>query len=326
MSCIWLFLVLLADSHSPSLDPLTDFEPGIARGIRTLSAAQEDPLWVDKSIRGYELSEEPPWRFKVYYSDDSTLSIPLSLVWFKPAAGPTMTVFRRHKETRRLVPFVVPLDPANRLPSLASLPHEEAVARVAVPRFDPRLTPAITQALNEAQIVYTATGTLKVLQLQLMNPLAVAGPLESAAAAARGASTRVAALAAATRIVPGGGLATHEALGGHLLARHIALTEAQLASRLTTRSTLKAASTFSSRAVAEQVLSEAIQANEARIFDWLKSGAWKIVLRYNSNTPVGLVMPRGTGGVVSTTSIEFVLVRTDKLSFGWRILTGYPCL
>jgi len=48
---------------------------------------------------------------------------------------------------------------------------------------------------------------------------------------------------AASRIVPGGGLAAHEGAGGHLLARHVGKAEADLAARLTAEPRLRAAST-----------------------------------------------------------------------------------
>ncbi len=46
------------------------------------------------------------------------------------------------------------------------------------------------------------------------------------------------------RIVPGGGLAAHEGAGGHLLARHVGQTAAQLSSRLASEPGLKVASSF----------------------------------------------------------------------------------
>ncbi len=61
-----------------------------------------------------------------------------------------------------------------------------------------------------------------------------------------------------SHLVPGGGLAAHEAAGGHLLARHLGQTQADLAARLAAQPRLGAASTFASRAQAEAAISGAL--------------------------------------------------------------------
>jgi hypothetical protein len=62
-------------------------------------------------------------------------------------------------------------------------------------------------------------------------------------------------------IVPGGGLAAHEAAGGHLLARHVGQTQAQLAQRLVTQPSISAASTFATRAEAEAAVSAVLESD-----------------------------------------------------------------
>ena len=322
-----LAALMLAAGPEPAavLDPTSDFEPGIAKGIGSLEAARGDPRWVERDVRGYELSEQAPWTFTLYYGDGSRLVIPLSRIWFAELGGPSATCFRRHKGTGRLVPFmVVPGGEPDR--AIASLPHQEAVARLAVPRFDTKLTPLITQALNEAQIVYAAEGILTALQLQAMNPVLIPPPLAAPAAVARRTVVAEAAreaTAPASRIVPGGGLRAHEKLAGHLLRDHVGWTEAQLAERIT-KEGLERAGSFSTRTVAEQAASEAIEANQAAISTWLSGPSKKaLVLEYVARSPVGQVLVKNAARAVETCKFKLVLLKTNS-ALGWRILTGYP--
>lgn len=284
---------------------------------------------MERDLRGYELSEEAPWTFSLYYGDGSRLVIPLSHIWFGPPERPVATLFRRHKETGRLVPFALPMElPSAEERGARSPPHHEVVLRKAVPRFDPKLTPQITQALNEAQIVFAATGTLKVLQLQTMNPVLLGAPAAAPAPAAtvRRSTTALierGAVAPASRLVPGGGLAAHEAAGGHLLARHVGLSEARLAERIAAEGKA-AVGTFSNRTVAEQVAREAIDANQTVISLWLKSVKGKLELYYVAERPVGQVLLRGADKAVETYTFKLVLVRDAHFALGWRILTGFP--
>jgi len=57
--------------------------------------------------------------------------------------------------------------------------------------------------------------------------------------------------APSSRLVPGGGLAAHEAQDGHLLLKHVGKTEAELSARLVAEPHISAASTFVTRAEAE---------------------------------------------------------------------------
>lgn len=74
---------------------------------------------------------------------------------------------------------------------------------------------------------------------------------------------------------PVGGLATHENAGGHLLALHVGHTDAQLAARLSSQPRISGASTFTSRAVAVNAVSGALDANEGAIQTWLRGTAEK---------------------------------------------------
>jgi len=69
--------------------------------------------------------------------------------------------------------------------------------------------------------------------------------------------------------VPGGGLGAHENAGGHTIAEHVGKTDAELAARLAREPHIPAASTFTNRAVAENAIAQALEANQAAINAWL---------------------------------------------------------
>ncbi|MBL9167633.1 MAG: hypothetical protein JNN07_07820, partial [Verrucomicrobiales bacterium] len=85
--------------------------------------------------------------------------------------------------------------------------------------------------------------------------------------AAVGVTTRVGGNALAadsgafSRLAQPGGLTVSENAGGHLLARHVGQTEAQLGARLSAQPGIPAASTFVTRAEAEAAVSGAFNAN-----------------------------------------------------------------
>ncbi|CAH0165153.1 Putative deoxyribonuclease RhsC [Pseudomonas sp. Bi123] len=83
-----------------------------------------------------------------------------------------------------------------------------------------------------------------------------------------------------SEIVPGGGLAAHEAQGGHLIAKHIGRTDLQLAQRLEAEPTIPAASTFPDRAIAESAVARALSENKKRIDKFLKSKKSKTTITH----------------------------------------------
>ncbi|OWQ82896.1 hypothetical protein CDN99_27845, partial [Roseateles aquatilis] len=124
-----------------------------------------------------------------------------------------------------------------------------------------------------------------------------------------------------SHLVPGGGLVAHEAAGGHLLARHLGQTEADLAARLASQSRLGAASTFASRAEAEAAISSALSTNAARVNAWVTAGArGRLVI--DGAFSGGAVLQRGAAAAVPGTGVRAVLEGTG--GGNWRIITGYP--
>ncbi|TXT25395.1 MAG: hypothetical protein FD131_4596 [Rhodocyclaceae bacterium] len=124
-----------------------------------------------------------------------------------------------------------------------------------------------------------------------------------------------------SRIVPGGGLAAHEAAGGHLLSRHVGLTAAELTARLANDPGIKAASTFLSRADAEAAAARAIKDNASVIVNWINNGA-KGRLALEAPFSGGLVQMRNATSPVASSNVRVILEGTGNGQ--WRIITGYP--
>jgi len=129
-----------------------------------------------------------------------------------------------------------------------------------------------------------------------------------------------------SRIVPGGGLAAHELAGGHLIARHVGQSEAQLLSRLASNSRITGASSFTNRAVAESSVSSALSANQAAIQGFLSGSSNRLVINHSLSSPVGISVSRGASNAASASSVRVVLQRDSSLSTGYRIVTGFPTL
>jgi len=128
----------------------------------------------------------------------------------------------------------------------------------------------------------------------------------------------------ASRLVAGGGLAAHEAAGGHTLLKHVGQTEEQLAARLASERGISAASTFTSRAIAEAAVSNAIDANATRIGAWLGGKADRLVVTQSLGSPIGTSLARGASQAITATSVRIVLERDAALATGYRIVTSYP--
>ncbi|MGY2442615.1 RNase A-like domain-containing protein, partial [Pseudomonas sp. SDO52101_S400] len=127
-----------------------------------------------------------------------------------------------------------------------------------------------------------------------------------------------------SEIVPGGGLATHEAQGGHLIIKHVGRTDTQLAQRLLAEPNIPAASTFRDRATAEAAVSEAISANSVKIRDFLASNKGKTTITHQLQIPVGVSMPNGHPHSMPATKLLLVLKRDAQLPLGYFLLTGFP--
>jgi hypothetical protein len=128
--------------------------------------------------------------------------------------------------------------------------------------------------------------------------------------------------------VPGGGLEAHENAGGHLLEKHVGKTPEELAARLAKEPKIDAASSFTDKATAEKAVAETIDANKAKIADWLASDAkGKIDISQKMTEPIGISVLRDApiaSPASPASSVRVILVRDAAFPDGYRILTGYP--
>ena len=124
--------------------------------------------------------------------------------------------------------------------------------------------------------------------------------------------------------VPGGGLAAHEAAGGHLIARHVGINERQLIDRLNADARISAASSFSSRAIAEYAVSTALLANRSQIDEFLAGSSTRLVISHNLQGPVGIVVQRGATSAQPASGVRVVIDKDASMPNGYRIVTGFP--
>jgi hypothetical protein len=120
-------------------------------------------------------------------------------------------------------------------------------------------------------------------------------------------------------------LAAEEAAGGHTIARHVAKDDAFLLNRLATESAIPAAGTFASLREAEQVVSDALRANQVAITQWAASGVQKTLpLTYQAGRDIGTVILRGTTAPRAAQAVRIVLRRTTIAQKVYFVLTAYP--
>jgi Bacterial CdiA-CT RNAse A domain len=121
---------------------------------------------------------------------------------------------------------------------------------------------------------------------------------------------------------PGILLTSSEAAGGHLIARHVGKTAADLAARLVSEPRIPAASTFNTTAEAEAALQTWLHANTSQIAAWVAGGR-RGNLALSTSFSGGSVLARGATSTTVGTSAQFVL-KGQATGGGWYVLTGYP--
>jgi filamentous hemagglutinin len=125
-------------------------------------------------------------------------------------------------------------------------------------------------------------------------------------------------------IVPGGGLAAHEAAGGHLLLKHVGQSETQLLERLANEPGISGSSSFYNRASAESAISRTLDAKQAEINNWLSSSKPQMKIEYTLPENVGITIDRGMTNAVDTSNLRLILRRDSSLPTGYRVHTGFP--
>ncbi|SDY35332.1 RHS repeat-associated core domain-containing protein, partial [Pseudomonas sp. NFACC08-1] len=127
-----------------------------------------------------------------------------------------------------------------------------------------------------------------------------------------------------SEIVPGGGLAAHEARGGHLMKKHIGRSEAQLRKRLDSEPHVPTASTFPDRATAESKVSSVLRMKETEIDEFLnKKLENKLLLQQSFPSPAGVGVIRKSGKLEPLSVVTLVLKKSKESPVGYNLLTGY---
>ncbi|KUP41816.1 ribonuclease YeeF family protein [Bacillus halotolerans] len=129
-----------------------------------------------------------------------------------------------------------------------------------------------------------------------------------------------------TPLAPGGGLAAHEAKGGHLIERHVGKTDGELFQRLIKDTKISGSSSFKDRATAEKVASSVLSdpKNISKIKKWLSNPTSRptLPLRYKGDGEVlGRRVEKGSNVAKDVTNATIVLKKSKNGEF---ILTGYP--
>ena len=112
--------------------------------------------------------------------------------------------------------------------------------------------------------------------------------------------------------------------GGHTLSRHVARTDEQLRERLQKERNISAASTWTDRRTAEEIVAAALLAERDRIDSWVGRGERRpnLALHFDANRPIGRSLRRDASEAVTCTSAVIVL-RADG-SQSYYLLTTYP--
>jgi len=115
-----------------------------------------------------------------------------------------------------------------------------------------------------------------------------------------------------------------EQRGGHTLDRHVGRTDGELQERLERERNISAASTWTDRGTAEEVVAEALRAEHRRMESWMRRGERRsnLALHYDAGRVIGRSLRRGESQAVPCTSAVIVLKTSGPGSF--YVLTTYP--
>jgi hypothetical protein len=120
-------------------------------------------------------------------------------------------------------------------------------------------------------------------------------------------------------------LSADEAQGGHTLARHVGRSDGDLQERLEREPTISAASTYTDRQTAEEVVGSVLDHNR-RIEQWMERGGRRpnLALDYrgDSSRPIGRCMQ--PGATVARPAWDAIVVLKASRDGGFYVLTTYP--
>jgi toxin YxiD len=123
---------------------------------------------------------------------------------------------------------------------------------------------------------------------------------------------------------PSRDLSQDERAGGHILRKHVGLTEEDLRDRLAREREITGASTYTDRKTAEHVVGTAIAQSQDRIDTWLSrpGGHRNLVLDYDADEPIGRTMNRGE--IHSQPCTHALVVLKYAGPNDYYVLTSYP--
>lgn len=124
------------------------------------------------------------------------------------------------------------------------------------------------------------------------------------------------------RLVPGGGLAAHEAAGGHTLSKHVGKSEEFLRNRLATNPNIKGASAFYDRQTAENSISGLLQVNSRVVNRWLAGPNGQLILEGKWHDHLGVLITPGSSVATNEAGIRVILRRTKTTGVGFYIHTA----
>ncbi|MFC8732682.1 polymorphic toxin-type HINT domain-containing protein [Luteimicrobium sp. NPDC057192] len=116
-------------------------------------------------------------------------------------------------------------------------------------------------------------------------------------------------------------LAEHEAAGGHVIARHVAKSDAYLVAR-----GRKLASTFTDVETAERVTAANLRSNAKKIGNWLATTDSRLTIRNTMSPADGAVYVRAWGRIVRPQAVVTHLVRDSRMPNGYQVRTSFPTI
>ncbi|WP_334079313.1 two-partner secretion domain-containing protein [Microbulbifer sp. M83] len=118
--------------------------------------------------------------------------------------------------------------------------------------------------------------------------------------------------------------------GGHLLERHVGLSDAELIARSNgtggQRIPLGGSSSFSSKQAAEHYVNQTLNRNEAEINSWLQSNPGSKPKAFDSIfvQPTGRYVPAKSSTASNVNGVRVVVQADSTSPNGYRIITGHP--
>lgn len=95
-------------------------------------------------------------------------------------------------------------------------------------------------------------------------------------------------------------------------------------SRLASEPKISGSSSFYNRATAEDSVSQILDANQAKILDWLSGSGSHLRIDHSLPSPVGISVTRGAPGAADVSSGCVILVRDPSMQPGYKVFTGFP--